>query len=514
MKLPVVFTMPRSRRCRRADLGAVVVLAALTGCITAGSPYPRDARLFREVFGDVNSYHLVGAPPDRLASAALGRLVAADPTLAIDRRGRDLVLRHGTDAVRFTVPATADSDGWATLAGRVMTAARAMSPAVAATPEAATEESMVNAALGTLDRYSHYVRPPAARERDSIVGVGVTLDIRPAEVLVTSVIPDTPAAAAGIEVADRIVAVDGTAAATLSPDSIRERMRGPPNSMLTLELARAGREEPLTLMLRRALIVRPTVTAETSDGIAWLHIRKFDRHSADRAALLLRQAHHEAGNALHGIVIDLRDNPGGLLVQAVALASLFIDRGMVTSTVGRAPESIQSFPARPADRVETLPVVVLVNGGSASSAEIVAAALQDARRAVIVGSASYGKGTVQMVQPTSEGGELTLTWAELVAPLGYRLQANGVVPTVCTSGGTDLDTLQASLNADPARLAVPREALDADGWTRLRASCPPDRIRRALDRDVARRLIDDSALYHAALIVAPLDAGPSAARRS
>lgn len=514
MKLPSTFTAPRSRRRRRTDLGAVVVLAALAGCITAGSPYPRDARLFREVFGDVSAYHLVGAPPDRLAIAALDRLAAIDPTLAIDRQGNDIVLRHGAGNIRFEAPAAADNDGWAALTGRVMETARAISPAVAATPETVTEELMINAALGTLDRYSHYVRPAVAHERDGVVGVGVTLDFRPAEVLVTSVIPDTPAAAAGIQVADRIVAVNGMAAATLSPDSIRERMRGPADSLLTLELARAGWDEPLTLMLRRTLILRPTVSVETKEGIAWLRIRKFDRHSADQAASLLRQAHREAGNALHGIVIDLRDNPGGLLVQAVGLASLFIDRGVVTSTVGRVPESIQSFPARPADEVETLPVVVLVNGGSASSAEIVAAALQDARRAVIVGSASYGKGTVQMVQPTSDGGELTLTWAELVTPLGYRLQAHGVVPTVCTSGVTDLDTLEARLSDVSGPLAVPREALDADGWTRLRNSCPADRVRHALDRDVAHRLIDDPELYHAALIAAPLEAGPVADRRS
>ena len=213
---------------------------------------------------------------------------------------------------------------------------------------------------------------------------------------------------------------------------------------------------------------------------------------------------------MRGIVLDLRDNPGGLLDQSVELASLFLDGGTVSSTVGRVPDSYQSFTA-PADGAhETLPLAVLVNGGSASAAEIVAAALQDTGRAVVIGSASFGKGTVQTVFRTGNGGELTVTWAQLITPRGYHLHHHGVVPTVCTAGLADDGAVNATLAAmAPGPLAEPRERLDEAGWQRLRSACPPQRGKRAIDLAVATRLLGAPALYQAALI-GPADEAPGA----
>jgi carboxyl-terminal processing protease len=209
----------------------------------------------------------------------------------------------------------------------------------------------------------------------------------------------------------------------------------------------------------------------------------------------------ETGGHLAGIVLDLRGNPGGLLDQAVSLVDLFITKGPIIATVGRHPASHQYFAATGHASAPTIPLVVLVNGGSASAAEIVAAALQDVGRAVVIGSSSYGKGTVQTVMRLPNDGELTLTWARLVTPSGYYLQSHGVVPTLCTSALSDDDrSLDAALrNADPATgsasLAQPRASLSEPAWTILRQSCPARAENSQLDIKIAERVLNDPARY-------------------
>ncbi len=212
------------------------------------------------------------------------------------------------------------------------------------------------------------------------------------------------------------------------------------------------------------------------------------------------------GPSLRGIVLDLRGDPGGLLDQAVSLADVFIAKGPIVATVGRHPASRQFFEASGDAVAPQIPIVVLINGGSASASEIVAAALQDAGRAVVVGTASYGKGTVQTVLRLPNDGELILTWAELVAPAGYSLNGHGVVPTVCTSDlGNDPKSIEAALQrasevASSAPVTFsPRASLDEGGWTALRRSCPPRPGDRAIDTAVAERLLADPVLYSQAL---------------
>ncbi len=478
-------------------------LLALAGCGTFGQPETPEGQLFAEVYQDVGHYHLKTTDAHHLALASLQTLGRFDATLVVTEEDGEVVLRDIDVEERFGAPGADDSMGWGNVTGRVVSAARTASPAFAAVAPDVADEVMIDGALATLDRFSRYVRPEVARarraERDGFVGVGVTLDIGADSVKVASVIPDTPAAAAGVHTADRILAVDGTAIGTLSPAAVGARMRGPKDSTVKLEIARAGSDN-LTLTLRRAIIIGESVTLEKHGSVAWLKVRSFNQRTASLAARLLRDAHQQMGDRLTGIVLDLRDNPGGLLDQAVELADLFLDGGAVISTVGRLPESDQDFTAPSDAPHETLPLVVLVNGDSASSAEIVAAALQDRGRAVVVGTASFGKGTVQTVFRTLNGGELTVTWAELFTPLGYHLHRHGVVPTICTAD----DHLA---EATPAALTVPREALDDAGWKKLRAACPPQRDKHDIEQAVAERLLGAPALYHAGLI-APDDQKP------
>ena len=217
-------------------------------------------------------------------------------------------------------------------------------------------------------------------------------------------------------------------------------------------------------------------------------------------------------------MLDLRGDPGGLLDQAVSLSDVFIAKGPIVATVGRNPASRQFFEASGDSVAPQIPIVVLVNGGSASASEIVAAALQDAGRAVVVGTASYGKGTVQTVLRLPNNGELTLTWAQLVAPAGYLLNEHGVVPTLCTSDlGDDDRSVQIALQRASGLSAVspltvrPRATLDNSAWEQLRRSCPPRDGDRAIDLTVAERLLDDPVLYSQAAHV--IAAAPSLAAR-
>lgn len=500
----VVNVFAAERLARLAGSVAPLLLLAVAGCGTARPPEAQEGALFAEVYRDVGSYHITPADPDRLSLAALRSLSRIDPALGVAEESGAMVLRDGDAAQRFTAPAPDDSEGWGRLTGEIAAAARAASPAVAGVAPDLADERMIDGALATLDRFSRYVRPEVAEdrraERDGFVGVGVTLDIGADVVRIASVLPDTPAAAAGVHIADRIVAVDGTAVNALSPAAVGDRLRGPKDSTLTLELARAGSDANLTLTMRRAIIIGETVSLEQTGGLAWLKVRSFNQRTAKSAARLLRQAHQEMGDGLRGIVLDLRGNPGGLLDQSVELASLFLDGGAVSSTEGRVPDSYQSFTAPRDGARETLPMAVLVNGGSASASEVVAAALQDRGRAVVIGSASFGKGTVQTVFRTDNGGELTVTWAELMTPRGYGLHRHGVVPTVCTAALGDDGAAQATLAAvTPGPLAAPREKLDDAGWQRLRAACPPQRDERAIDLAIAARLLASPALYNAAL---------------
>jgi len=252
------------------------------------------------------------------------------------------------------------------------------------------------------------------------------------------------------------------------------------------------------------------VTMSRDGDIAVFQIASFNHSTTQRLAEGLAEAQRQTNGRLAGIVLDLRGNPGGLLDQAVSLAGLFIHDGPIASTVGRHPASHQYFAAAGDSVAPHLPIVVLINGGSASASEIVAAALQDTGRAVVVGTSSYGKGTVQTVLRLPNDGELIVTWARLVTPSGYFLQTHGVVPTLCTADlGDDANGLETGLQRVAASVPGagpalrPRAALDERAWAELRGSCPPRHARPAIDLKLAERMLADPRLYSEALHALP-----------
>jgi len=501
-----------------------VAFVALVGCGSApDAPAANSSqvRLFEEAYNGITRYYIEPVQPAALAMAGLGSLAKIDAGLSVERAGDQIILHDATAATRFSAPNAQDTQGWAALTDAVMTTARGRSAIVAALSSSSLDQNMLEGTMGMLDRFSHYMGPEIARERrasrEGFGGIGVSLDTEGADVRIAEVLPDTPAALAGLRVDDIIVAIDGVDTATLPREEAVQRLRGPADSIVTLALARAGLPERLRVAMQRALIVPSTVTLKEGYGVAHLRLTSFNQQTAQSLADLLRQAHREMGSALHGIILDLRGNPGGLLDQSVEAASLFLDGVPVTSTVGRVPESIQYFTA-PHREVERLPLVVLVNGGSASASEVVAAALQDTGRAVVVGSASYGKGTVQNVQRMPNDGEITVTWSRLITPGGYILHEHGVVPTVCTANVTDgaggvSSALSHSTNALSAGLGQARAGLDDAGWRKLRELCPGQRDDHEIEVQAARRLLADPVLYARALGTAPGVARPMTTAR-
>ena len=248
-------------------------------------------------------------------------------------------------------------------------------------------------------------------------------------VKVVSPIDDTPAHRAGLQPGDLISHLDGEPIMGMTLADAVEKMRGKPDTEIRLTIRR-GEQQPFDVTLTRDVITIESVRSRLEGDIAYIRITTFSQQSESGLRNALDKLRKEAPRGLSGIVLDLRNNPGGLLDQAIAVSDAFLDQGEIVSTRGRDKESAQRFNASPGDITDGLPIVVLINGGSASASEIVAGALQDHKRALIMGTASFGKGSVQTIQPISGHGAIRLTTARYYTPSGKSIQAKGIVPDI------------------------------------------------------------------------------------
>ena len=486
-------------------------------------------QLFTRGFDEIADLYIEPTSTRKLALAGTARLARLDDKLVISERpGQLLAVSYaGRDIAALPMPAEDDTQGWGGLVAHTIEAAKEADPNLAAMPKNAAAKAVFDGMTATLDRFSRYAPPDMALKqraaRDGFGGIGITLDTTTDAFRIVAVTPHGPAAKAGIQPEDVIVGINGAATAGLSQTDVIDRLRGPVGSMLELRVAGPGGSER-NVQIQRALVVLPTVTMSRDGDIAVFQVMSFNQSTTEKLAEGLAEARRQTGGRLAGVVLDLRGNPGGLLDQAVSLADLFIHDGPIVSTVGRHPASHQYFAASGHSVMPQIPVAVLINGGSASSSEIVAAALQDSGRAVVIGSSSYGKGTVQTVLRMPNGGELTLTWARLVSPAGYFLQTHGVVPTLCTSDlGDDIASLQRGLQragmiaqgtvaqGSPAALRA-RSGLDERAWSELRQACPGRQTSPAVDLKLAEHVLADRGLYasalHAMQTSAPLARNP------
>jgi len=504
----------KSPRWRALSYAAFVLGLALAGCgsadraSTAASDYDETRDMFVTGMTDIDAVYIDRISLQKLTLAGLEHLSDIDPAVAVDSHGSEIGLEvGGTETARFDAPDPDRASDWGVFAANYVEAARAASPTLAKADMEKIYEAVFDGVVGELDGFSRYAGTVAADQnrasREGFGGIGVRIAVADGKVRVVSVMKYTPAQRAGVRADDEILTIDGDSVAGFDQNKVVDRLRGPLESEVTLTLLRAGEAEPLVLRMARAHIVPETVVYEREGDAAYIHLFGFNTDTAQSLEREISEAEQEIGDGFKGLVLDLRDNPGGLLDQAVEVSDLFIESGRIVSTHGRHPDSHQYFEATSGDVLDRRPMVVLVNGNSASASEIVAAALQDSGRAVVVGSNSFGKGTVQTVLRLPNNGELTLTWARFHAPSGYTLNKLGVLPTVCTSGRRAADVF-ADLSGDRLKPVpvVQRNALqptDIAGMDKLRADCPQVKDEPNADLDFALQLIHMPTLYERAI---------------
>jgi len=438
------------------------------------------------------------------------QLGSIDPDFTAETDGIGLSLRqNGKTVGRIAYPADDDAAQWARLTELALGVARQYSPAIAGAGSAQLLRVVFAGVLSPLDRFTRYSPPEEARRqralREGSDGIGVALDKVGDEIRIGSLFPGGPAAAAGIRPGDRLVAIDGNSVEGMTLDAVASRLDGAASSPVGLRIIRQGAATALRFDLARTHVIPPTVSVRFENGVGFVRIASFNEDTRDSLAAEIARLQAERKSGLRGLVLDLRSNPGGILEQGVAVAALFLDRGRIAMTTGRSAETDQIYETRSGDMTGGLPLAVLVNGRSASSAEVVAAALQDNGRAVAVGSASFGKGSVQAVVPLPDDGELILTWARLLTPAGYGLNGHGIVPSICTSGLTGDAALDRTgdRKTRPLVLANSRARLDEIGWIKLRAACPPREEEGGADAEIARHLVADRLAWHRALLAKP-----------
>ena len=498
-------------------LGALSVAFFLVACtaqdtqVTADGDLSLANRLFRDGYQDIIDIYIDEVQTSELALAGLDNLTDLDPDISIFAQDSWITMKlDGQPIGDLALPPDHDPEAWGDFTASALRLGRSRSTLIDAAEPEEIYEAVFDGILTELDKFSRYAGRDEAREnrasRDGFGGIGVRIRLIDEGVRVISVMENTPAERAGLKDNDIILEIDGETTLALNQREVVRRLRGPLRSRVALTIEREDAPASLGIEVVRAHIVPQTVTYRRHGNAAVIQLTGFNQSTTRTLREKLTLATKEIGSDLSGFVLDLRGNPGGLLDQAVAVSDLFIGDGRIVSTHGRHPDSHQYFDAKPDDLAKHRPVVVLVNGNSASASEIVAAALQDSRRAVVIGSGSFGKGTVQTVLRLPNEGELTLTWARFHAPSGYALNHRGVIPDICTTGMPDQTADEVLDRLIDGSLPIDRDTQHRDidpgdeaGIAALRAYCPARQTDVRIDLEVALRLLERPDLFARAL---------------
>ncbi len=472
---------------------------------------PAAAEVIAVGFDNISDKYIEPVRISRIGVEGLRGLGAIDAGLSLTEQGGQMIMYgNGNEIGRMQLPAETDIRAWAAAVVALTEKARENSSDIRAAPAEKIYEAIFDGALSDLDIFSRYAGMTEATRnrarRDGFGGIGIRFRIENDVAVITRVIEGTPAHESGIRAGDHIVKVEGRPVKGLKNSDITGLIRGPVHTQVTLTLSRPEAVQPFTIGVARVHIVPDTVHWQVDKGIGILRISSFNHETANSMEKILTRAMAPDQTPLIGLVVDLRGNPGGLLRQSIEVADMLLTQGDILRTSGRHPDSLHHYTASGRDLAAGLPVVVIIDGKSASAAEIVAAALQDRDRAVVIGTSSYGKGSVQTVIRLPNDGEITLTWSKFVAPSGYYLHGLGVVPTVCTSGQEEMHQaagiIEASLEGELAAKTVSwrRRALLGDEERQLlRSGCPAETRKSALDLEVAKRLILNTRLHARAL---------------
>lgn len=388
----------------------------------------------------------------------LGRFNAVFTTYASDP-GNTRQLKHFRDAFKRIRAAYVDELPEQRLIDSAIEGVRAKNPAPGSMSAASLVEAALDAMTASLDPHSAYLNPEELRESEMVTsgefgGLGIQVTQEEGRIKVISPIEGTPADRAGLKPGDIITAIDGKPLEGMSLRDAVNAMRGEPGSRIKLGIERE-KDPPFDVMITRAVITIEPLRWRLEGNIGYLRIVSFNEKVADGVETAIAEMKRNTNGKLQGLVIDLRNNPGGLLDQSLAVSDEFLESGTIVSIRGRELGSDRTFRAERGDLVEGLPIVVLINAGSASASEIVAGALQDHQRATVIGTRSFGKGSVQTVMRLPVEGALKLTTALYYTPSGEAIQARGVVPDVTLTGADD--------GSDPAHEIDLPGALPAQG---------------------------------------------------
>jgi len=367
----------------------------------------------------------------------------------------------------------------------------------------------IDGMLASLDPHSNYLdargmQAMMTQTEGNYGGLGLTVSMEDGAVKVISATRGTPADRAGIKAGDFITHVDGRLFYGGTLDEAVDRMRGAPGTNVRITVVRPGRERPFDVTITRAIIDIPAVRWEVRDRVGVINITTFlNRNTVDSTRRAMADIERQLGGPPLGYIIDMRSNGGGLLEEAVGVADLFLERGEVVSQRGRRRTDIERFYARPGDAARGLPLIVLVDAGSASASEIVAAALQDHRRAVVMGERTFGKGSVQTLLPLGDGGALRLTTARYFTPAGRSVQEGGITPDILVPQLSDPDYRSRSrVRESDLRRHLVNEAGVRDDL--IQDDGRPDPRFAATSAELTQRGITDYQLHYALQTIARL----------
>jgi carboxyl-terminal processing protease len=471
----------------------------------------RMVAVYAEALGFIAPRILDPVSIPQLTFWGLQSLTAIDPNVLVaQQEGRiQLFYRQRQLVLAVTVPKDLNPLSWARTALKVTVASVTVSAPIRKAGTLRLIQGFFDEMFSRLDPYSRYIPPVEAGEdraqRAGSASLGITIGQIGRTIEILNVVRDSPASIAGLHPGDILVAVDDQRTQDQDLETIGALLTGPEGSTVALTW-RAHDGRIRDAQLTRVMVPPETVFAQRFADVLVLRITSFSASTSAHIGQSVQDA-LSGPHKVDGIVLDLRDNRGGLLRQAVTAADAFLPAGVVATTIGRDPEANHIWQSVEGELAENVPLVVLVNGRTASAAEILAASLADRGRAVVVGSETVGKGLVQTIDPLPDGGELFVTWSRVLAPLGWPLQGLGVLPQVCTSlGGEALSREMAALSTgfQPMADAIRRERaarapVPVSQELEIRAACPASEG-RAVDLETARALIANPAAYAAALL--------------
>ncbi len=510
---------------QRIMVAAIALLMTACATTTGSDPFARSIRpvivdgldisfmgaVIERGFEEIIDRALYEPGVDDLFSGALDELEKIDKSLSFEIADGRIFINIDGNAVHDLgeIPKD-DVTKWSQTMIKAVLSARRQSELFKQASDEDFYRAMFEGAVSKLDRFSRYAdQNHAARNRllrDGIIGLGMRVVQTHNGALVEALIKNGPAATAGVMLNDIIIAADKVLLAGRSLPDINRRLEGHAKGPVNLTVRRSGEAGDIIIKAQRDLIVPDTVTSQVVDGIAEVQIASFNQRTAQAVEKALIEAISESDSELKGLILDLRGDPGGLLDQAIKIADLFLEQGSIAELRGRHPGANQSYKAGRGDILDGLPMVIIVDGRAASAAEILAAALQDNHRAVVVGTVTLGKGSVQTIIRLPNNGEIALTWSRVAAPSGVGLHGLGILPDICLSGeaspaGAVISHLFVTPNpmvaARPQWLNPPRGS--DEEVTSLRSECPAEtRTNIALDLEVARRIVSDPALLSVA----------------